>query len=422
MRKKFFMIGFLFIFFAAFSYPQSINIMSPRSGQTWYKGSRYTITWNHSGNMNANVKIRLYQGNRKILGITDSAPNNGSFSWQIPDNIAPGEYKIRVKTVDNQVFDDSDNFRISNPEINVTKPRRGEVWHNGETHLIKWERQGNMNANVKIRLYQGDRKILGIIDSMPNNRQYPWRIPWGLPEGIYRIRVKTVDNKVYDDSDDFKIERKRRSLGGLTVKFPNGGERLLIGTYYEVLWNPGNINGNVSIELYKGDNYYGSLIQTTQNTGKRSVFTSFVFNNGRSREIKEGDDYKIKIKSLFYPNIYDFSDDNFSFEFPVYFDFPPPKRVVTLYTGDKVTFKWRIRRDNMPRLSGGVDFRVDIVSPIYKTVFLKRQLYITTTSFTWRVPNNIREGYYKVILYLWAAGGGVVGESNKFQIKKRWKK
>ena len=209
--KKLLMFFLIAIFIVAFSYSQSITVTSPHSGDFWEKGKTYTITWTKSGNMNANVKIRLFQGGTKVLSITNSTVNNGSYNWTIPATIPNGSYKIRVKTIDNAVYDDSDVFTIANTpaqtaSITITNPHSGQTWYKGNTYTITWRKSGNMNANVKIRLFQGGTKVLSITNSTVNNGSYNWTIPATIPNGSYKIRVKTIDNAVYDDSEMFRIE------------------------------------------------------------------------------------------------------------------------------------------------------------------------------------------------------------------------
>ncbi len=209
--KKVLMVFLIAMFIVAFAYSQSITVTNPHSGQTWYKGNTYTITWTKSGSMNANVKIRLYQGGVKILSITNSTPNNGSYSWPVPNSLPSGTYKIRVKTIDNAVYDDSEVFEIANPlpsggSISITHPAAGECWEKGSTHTITWTKSGSMNANVKIRLFQSSTKVLNITNSTPNNGSYPWTVPTTLSDGTYYIRVKTIDNAVFDNGGYFYIK------------------------------------------------------------------------------------------------------------------------------------------------------------------------------------------------------------------------
>ena len=50
----------------------------------------------------------------KVLGITDSTPNDGSYTWTVSMSIPSAiNYSIRVKTIiDNLVWDDSGEITI----------------------------------------------------------------------------------------------------------------------------------------------------------------------------------------------------------------------------------------------------------------------------------------------------------------------
>jgi len=79
--------------------------------------------------MNENVKIRLYDktGRTRILGIVDNTPNDGSYRWTIPGSLRSNEYVVRVKTIDNRFFDDSDSYNIRSIEIREIPPPTVEL-------------------------------------------------------------------------------------------------------------------------------------------------------------------------------------------------------------------------------------------------------------------------------------------------------
>ena len=198
-----------------FSYSQSITVTNPRSGDVWYKGQRYTIRWIKSGSMDSQVKITLYKPDHTTLQTVIVRPtaNNGSYSWTVPDSIPNGQYIVRVKTMDNAVYDDGDVFTITNApvqtaRITVTKPHSGQTWYKGQTYTISWTKSGSMDSQVKITLYKPDHTTLQTIIVRPtaNDGSYYWTIPDSIPAGQYIVRVKTMDNAVYDDSDVFRIE------------------------------------------------------------------------------------------------------------------------------------------------------------------------------------------------------------------------
>jgi hypothetical protein len=98
--------------FGGFLCGQTITLTKPQAGEILDVGHGYLITWTKSGQMDQKVKIKLRQGNTNILDITDSTPNTGSFGWQMPGDISPGAYTIRVRTLDNAVTGDSGTFTI----------------------------------------------------------------------------------------------------------------------------------------------------------------------------------------------------------------------------------------------------------------------------------------------------------------------
>ena len=110
--KKVLMFFLIAMFIVAIGYSQSITVTNPHSGDCWEKGHTYTITWTKSGNMNSRVKIRLFHGSTKIP-ITNSIPNTGSYSWEVPTDLVNGSYYIRVKTIDNAVEGNSEAFTIT---------------------------------------------------------------------------------------------------------------------------------------------------------------------------------------------------------------------------------------------------------------------------------------------------------------------
>jgi uncharacterized protein YkwD len=101
--------------------------------------------------------------------------------------------------------------------IKVTSPKVGpEVWNPGSTYPIKWQVSGGMSSTVKILLYSPGfpkppdlgARVVVIKGSTPNNGLFNWAIPSIQRTGKWVIRVQTVDDKVWGDSDILKIESK----------------------------------------------------------------------------------------------------------------------------------------------------------------------------------------------------------------------
>ncbi|MBY8984927.1 MAG: carboxypeptidase regulatory-like domain-containing protein [Candidatus Lokiarchaeota archaeon] len=93
---------------------RSITITSPITGDHWLMLNDYDITWISTGTI-ATVMIELYASSILILEIAASTPNDGAFTWSIPDTLINyTEYVIRVSdSSDPTLFDDSDLFTIT---------------------------------------------------------------------------------------------------------------------------------------------------------------------------------------------------------------------------------------------------------------------------------------------------------------------
>ena len=89
----------------------------------------------------------------------------------------------------------------------------------------------------------------------------------------------------------------------VTVRTPNGGEEFEINSTSSILWSD-NIDGNVSIELFKGGTLKETLAASTESDG--------LFEWAIPGNYEKGTDYKIKITSIDSTALNDESDENFS--------------------------------------------------------------------------------------------------------------
>lgn len=290
----------------SFSSGPTISIVSPHSGDVWYKGKTYTIKWVLSGKMDTEVKITLYKPDHQTLQAVIKKPtgNDGSYKWKVPSSIPNGKYVIRVKTMDNLVHDDSDVFTItsvplSSGTLTVTNPHSGDTWYRGLSYTIRWTKSGTLDSQVKITLYKPDHKTLQAVIIKPtgNNNSYTWKIPASIPDGKYVIRVKTMDNAVHDDSDVFEIA----SRGFIKVINPLPGACWAKGSRYTIKWTKsGYTDHYVKILLYKPD------LKTLQKTIKIRTYNDRASWWKVPVSIPDGE-YVIKIQTL--DNLaYDYSD------------------------------------------------------------------------------------------------------------------
>jgi hypothetical protein len=270
----------LSLFFLAISLgtlcAQKITVTSPTAASHWCKGTSYTITWSKSGDMQATVAIRLRaagstEADPAALAIANGDPNDGSFSWTIPNSVAPGSYFIRVRTDDSTVIGDSPNFAIQEcaaiQSIAVTQPSGG-TWCLGTAQTISWTSSG-VTGNVEVILRQSGAPaappVMAIAANTANDGTEGWTIPVSLSPGSYLVRVRSLNNpSAYGDSADFAIEAP------ITVHSPSAGETWWMGEGSEIRWQADSSAGSqVRIELLNsaGNQVIMTVASSAPNSG-----------------------------------------------------------------------------------------------------------------------------------------------------------
>jgi hypothetical protein len=91
-----------------------INVMSPTSSAEWKPGSSYEICWT-GGKPNKPVSIMLMKAGRKVRMIARRTANDGTFNWQVPSDLTPGNnYQVKVANGPSAALKDlSPSFSIS---------------------------------------------------------------------------------------------------------------------------------------------------------------------------------------------------------------------------------------------------------------------------------------------------------------------
>ncbi|MBN1364273.1 MAG: hypothetical protein JW976_05640 [Syntrophaceae bacterium] len=94
----------------------SITVTKPSATHGWCTGRAGLIQWTKSGVMSAFVKIILYSAPYSPGGIgnilTAHTSNDGEYSWNVPDDKAPGDYVVKVQTTTGSISDFSETFKI----------------------------------------------------------------------------------------------------------------------------------------------------------------------------------------------------------------------------------------------------------------------------------------------------------------------
>ena len=276
----------------------TITVTSPNGGENWFLDSLQTITW--TANFSENVKIELYKGGIPNYTIINSTTNDGSRDWTPPSTLPEGsDYKIKITSRENNnIFDFSDADFTLSYNITVTSPNGGESLQAGTTHQITW--YDNISDLVNIDLHKGGTFHSSIKASTTSDGSYNWNILYDIPGGSdYKVKITSqADPNLFDLSDaDFTIPFK------ITVASPNGGESFQAGATKTITWAD-NISGFVKIELYKGGVFHSPITGSIPSNGTYNWIIPY--------DLGGATDYKIRITSLDDPDVFDFSDNNFT--------------------------------------------------------------------------------------------------------------
>jgi len=178
-----------------------INIISPNGGEIWEAGSVRIITWTSFGS-GGNVRL-LYSSNNgnSWIEITDNTPDDGSFSWTIPD-VRSSQCLVSVSDIDGTPGDQSDSvFTIPSPPfVTVTSPNGGETFLSGTPHPITWT-SGRTSGRVQI-LFSADNGTgwTEITNDTPDDGSFTWIIP-EIPSPECLVMVRDADASPAEQSN-----------------------------------------------------------------------------------------------------------------------------------------------------------------------------------------------------------------------------
>lgn len=185
----------------------SLHVSSPNGGEVWEEKTTHPIQWTSqstSGQVRLMYSLNSGTSWNTIIG---STPDDGDFSWTLPDVDADQTHCIiRVQDVnDSDCRDDSDqDFTIKNlpppPTLHVIVPDGGEAWEPGTKHTISWtpENIGAVSIDYSIN---GGLDWSPVTSTSTGESCYQWQVP-PTPTNMARIRVSSLANPMDTDMSD----------------------------------------------------------------------------------------------------------------------------------------------------------------------------------------------------------------------------
>lgn len=190
----------------------TINILVPDGGETWYQTGIYNIEWSAGpavGSGTADLDYSTDNGATWSSIDTGIGVNSSPYPWTIPMEDS-NECLIRVRQPSSGISGQSPGpFTITPPTFIVTSPAGGEYWYYGDSKVITWNSTPGIVGNVDI-----DYSTTGlsgpwfqIASNQPNTGYYlSWIIP-NINSLRCRVRVSEVGgtSKPGISADNFTI-------------------------------------------------------------------------------------------------------------------------------------------------------------------------------------------------------------------------
>lgn len=152
--------------------------------------------------------------------------------------------------------------------IVVTEPNGAAIWTIGQRNVpISWE-TGNLQGAVSIVLYRSGSPVDTIADPAPNNGSYNgYVVPVDMTPGAnYRVAVR-FNGSNYDYSDYFEIQTT------ILVTEPSSSTVWRPGQQdVPIHWITGDIDGPVSISIFKGSSMVETITSSTPNDGSYTTY------------------------------------------------------------------------------------------------------------------------------------------------------
>ncbi|HOP49712.1 MAG TPA: hypothetical protein PK887_03720 [Ignavibacteriales bacterium] len=218
------------------SVPESIKVISPKSGDIWYGGKSYIISWDHSTATTFGIYYRMAPSGSWTT-INTYINNQKNYTWQIPTNMTTGSYQIKVADYTGiEPEGISGIFQIISPTIKLTSPTENQAIKANTDFNITWEAK---DVNYLKCQYSTDNgsSWSTIFDNQVATAtgSYNWKVPnIDAPKCI--MRLSDASNPDIQFDVPFSIVKPN-----VTFNAPTQGVIWLSGTNKTIRWISSNL-------------------------------------------------------------------------------------------------------------------------------------------------------------------------------------
>ncbi len=255
----------------------SITVNSPAPGDTLITQEAFQVGWSSTGQI-SNVKLEFSADDGVTWStVTDSTPNDGDYSWLVPDK-SSALCLLRISDTTDSTLKGATpgNFSIVRPidlpqGITVLTPDGTVPLFADSAFSITWATEGLIeNVSIDLSLDNGV-SWQTITTGTPNDGSFGWVVPDTTSEQCL-IRISdTADADPVATGPLFAIIRQADLPQSLTVLAPNGNERLLADSTFVITWLSEGVIADVVIEWSPDDGQtWQTIVSTTPNDGSHT--------------------------------------------------------------------------------------------------------------------------------------------------------
>ena len=260
---------------------QALTMIAPSGGEQIEQNGTFDIRFSSTGFVGSDV-LRLEYSNDGIawntIATNTVAVFGGTYNWSVDDFIYGARADYRIRIIDDAsglIISEGGIFEIVEPQvvskITVSSPNTNEQLALNSNYEIAWSTVGIPDSETLIIEYSSDGGFSGwdfLASGTVVNLKGQYN--WFVDEAIYdlgisnKIRVRTADDAVSDDSDDF-FEIISPDRVAFNILSPNGGEVIQQNTTVDILFNTLGLEDDETIVLeYSTDGFnWTNLAATT---------------------------------------------------------------------------------------------------------------------------------------------------------------
>jgi len=192
---------------------QDFNIILPNHTSRVEAGGILTIKWSnysYSARDISRLNVYVVKKNKVIYTVAKNILNNGKYIMKLPSDFNPGGYRIKIASIDDSSSALSEEFKIiAEIPIKIMKPDSSSIWKQDGEYTIRWRAEGDKAYINLLKMTKDDKFVsrLKIADTINNNGEYLWHIPYDLEDGTYIIEIRIPPIKEVKYSVPFVIRR-----------------------------------------------------------------------------------------------------------------------------------------------------------------------------------------------------------------------